>query len=83
MSDVDHETDRVMLMAILNAICGLAQKLTGEIMVVSVPCEDGTTLNIRGNGVTWISPSSFPADWGRYRADEQDDRRAHWSRRSE
>jgi hypothetical protein len=46
------------LMAILNAICGLAERLTGERMEVLVyPKDDGSPLVIFGDGVRWV-PSS-------------------------
>lgn len=49
------------LMAILNAICGLAERLTGERMEVIVyPKDDAPPLVIFGDGVRWV-PSSRAA----------------------
>jgi hypothetical protein len=45
--------DRDILVAIFNAITGLAEKLTGEKMVVFVSTEDGD-LPYRGVPVAWL-----------------------------
>jgi hypothetical protein len=44
--------DRQLLVAIFNAICGLAEKLTGERMAVIVPTSDGD-LPYYGLPVAW------------------------------
>lgn len=45
--------DKEFLMAILNAICGLAQRLTGDRMEVIVYPEKGPPLVIYGDNVRW------------------------------
>lgn len=49
--------EKEYLMAILNAVCGLAERLTGERMEVVVYPEKGPPLVIFGDGVRW-TPSS-------------------------
>ncbi|WP_431861363.1 hypothetical protein [Azospirillum sp.] len=43
--------------AIFSAVCGLAERLTGQRMEVTVQREDGRVLRLCGDGVTWL-----PAD---------------------
>jgi hypothetical protein len=47
-------TDRDCLLLIFHAICGLAQRLTGERMTVSIELENGGKFDLYGDGqVTW------------------------------
>lgn len=54
-------TDRELLLAILNAVCGLAERVTGERMVVSVESEGGHKWNVYGDPVSWKSRTDYPA----------------------
>jgi hypothetical protein len=45
--------ERDMLISIFYAICGLAEKLTGEQMVVTMTSESGQRFSMHGQGVTW------------------------------
>jgi hypothetical protein len=46
-------TDRDCLLSIFNAICGLAERLTGERMIVRVELGGGGVFDLSGSDVTW------------------------------
>jgi len=51
-------TDRDCLLLMFNAICRLAERLTGERMTVSVELERGGRFDLNGDGrVTWSKVS--------------------------
>ena len=47
-------TDRDCLLLMFHAICGLAERLTGDRMIVSIELENGGRFYLYGDGqVTW------------------------------
>ena len=46
-------TDRDCLLMIFNAVCALAERLTGERMVVTIDLEGGGRSACFGDGVSW------------------------------
>ena len=52
-------------MALFNAVCGLAERLTGERLIVSVDLKDGGRLQLFGDGVSWSKvPLAVPSTLG-------------------
>ena len=48
-----------------NAVCGLAERLTGERLIVSVDLKDGGRLQLFGDGVSWSKvPLAVPSTLG-------------------
>jgi hypothetical protein len=58
-------SDRALMMATFNAICGLAKRLTGEELTVEFT-EDGRTIRLRGDDVSW---SASPSEAGENQRD--------------
>jgi hypothetical protein len=54
-------TERDALVALLNAVTGLAEKLTGERMTIHLKTEAGETIDISGASVSW-TPVDATAD---------------------
>jgi hypothetical protein len=73
--------DSEYLRAIFNAVCGLAERLTGERMIVSVHTEDGRILRTYGDrdGVAWVNSTSEAAliDPDRYGRTAESPPRSH------
>jgi hypothetical protein len=59
--DARHKamSDRDCLLMVFNAICGLAERMTRERMVVSLDLEAGGRVACYGEGITW--ERAFPA----------------------
>jgi hypothetical protein len=54
-------SERDCLLSIFNAICGLAERLTGERIVVTVDLESGGRVQCFGDGVSWEKASAAAA----------------------